>query len=105
VDPIVRRELQAELRRLQTELGKTILLVTHDVDEAFALADQIVVLRAGGQVAQIAAPTDLLLHPVDAFVASFIGSGGAERSLEVRDVDGAAVVVDRDGRLLGRLGP
>jgi osmoprotectant transport system ATP-binding protein len=60
-------------------LGKTILLVTHDVDEAFALADEVVVLRQGGRVAQVASPAELLLRPVDDFVAQFIGVGSPTR--------------------------
>ena len=101
VDPIVRRELQDELKRLQAELGKTILLVTHDVDEALALGDEIVILRTGGSIAQRATPTELLLHPADDFVASFIGAGNPARSLSLREEHGARLVFDASGRVIG----
>lgn len=103
VDPIVRRELQDELLRLQAELGKTIVLVTHDVDEAFRLGDEVVVLRPGGQVAQIGEPVQILAAPADEFVADFIGAGRADRTLEVREVAGRRLVVDAGGRPLGVL--
>lgn len=73
VDPIVRRELQDELLRLQRELGKTILFVTHDIEEAFKLGDEVVVLREGGTVAQRGTPADILAHPANDFVRHFIG--------------------------------
>ncbi|MCR8671406.1 ABC transporter ATP-binding protein [Agrococcus sp. HG114] len=103
VDPIVREQLQAELRALQAELGKTILFVTHDVDEAFALADEVVVLRAGAEVAQRGTPTEILAAPADGFVAAFVGAGTARRTLRIRDVEGRRVVVDGDDRPTGVL--
>ncbi|MEO9222728.1 MAG: ATP-binding cassette domain-containing protein, partial [Mycobacteriaceae bacterium] len=63
VDPVVREQLQNEFLRLQAELGKTIVFVTHDIDEAIKLGDQVAVLRVGGQLAQLAAPAELLARP------------------------------------------
>jgi osmoprotectant transport system ATP-binding protein len=103
VDPIVRRELQDEVRRLHSELGKTIVFVTHDVDEAFALGDEVVLLRAGGEIAQRGTPEQLLTRPVDDYVADFVGVADPSRTLEVRNVNGAKLVVDKSGRLLGSL--
>ncbi|MGY1883924.1 ABC transporter ATP-binding protein [Blastococcus sp. SYSU DS0753] len=105
VDPIVRADLQTQLRDLQTRLGKTILFVTHDIDEAFALADRVVVLRAGGRIAQVGSPVQLLTRPADGFVADFVGSGTAKRSLRTVEVDGQSVLVDGDGRPAGVLVP
>ena len=73
VDPVVRAELQQEFLRLQAELHKTIVFVTHDVDEAIRLGDHIAVFRSGGKLVQHATPADLLARPADDFVASFIG--------------------------------
>ena len=81
VDPIVREQLQDEFLRLQQELGKTILFVTHDIDEAIKLGDQVAVLRVGGTLAQLAAPSDLLAHPIDDFVADFVGRDRGYRAL------------------------
>lgn len=103
VDPIVRRELQQELIRLQAELGKTIVFVTHDIDEAFLLGDEVVVLSAGGRIAQRGTPSEILAHPADEFVRSFVGADRAERSLETVDVDGRKLVMDGDGRPVGVL--
>lgn len=105
VDPIVRRELQDELARLQRDLGKTILFVTHDIDEAFRLGDEVVVLRPGGEVAQAGTPAEILAHPADAFVEAFIGAGSSSRTLHVEDHAGTRVVVDRSGRVSGVLAP
>ena len=79
VDPIVRGRLQRELLDLQERVHKTIVLVTHDIDEAIALGDKVAVLNVGGVLEQFAAPDDLLAHPANEFVASFLG---AERSLK-----------------------
>jgi osmoprotectant transport system ATP-binding protein len=106
VDPIVRADLQIELNRLQRELGKTIVFVTHDIDEAFTLADQVVIFRKGGVIAQAGTPAEILAAPADAFVSSFIGAdrGGRDLFLQQRDGDGGlTLVVDADGRPLGVL--
>lgn len=103
VDPLVRRELQRELIRLQDELAKTIVFVTHDVDEALALGDEIIVLREGAQVAQRGTGSELLAAPADDFVARFLGVDDPHRALRLADVAGDRVVVDRSGRAVGRL--
>ncbi len=84
VDPIVREQLQDEFLRLQGELGKTIVFVTHDIDEAIKLGDQVAVLRVGGHLAQLAAPEELLSQPVDDFVADFVGRDRGYRTLGFR---------------------
>lgn len=84
VDPVVREQLQDEFLRLQGELGKTILFVTHDIDEAVKLGDQVAVLRVGGQVAQLADPATLLGDPHDDFVADFVGRDRGYRGLGFR---------------------
>ncbi len=81
VDPIVRDQLQDEFLRLQSELGKTIVFVTHDIDEAIKLGDQVAVLRVGGVLAQLSDPAYLLAHPVDDFVAGFVGRDRGYRAL------------------------
>jgi osmoprotectant transport system ATP-binding protein len=81
VDPIVRSQLQDEFLRLQADISKTIVMVTHDIDEALKLGDQVVVLREGGTLAQAATPADLLAAPEDAFVADFVGSARGYRAL------------------------
>ncbi|WP_447039340.1 ABC transporter ATP-binding protein [Streptomyces sp. DSM 118878] len=80
VDPVVRAQLQDELLRLQRELSKTIVFVTHDIDEAVRLGDRIAVFRTGGHLVQCAAPAELLARPADDFVADFLG---AERGLKL----------------------
>ena len=84
VDPVVRQELQNEFLRLQSELGKTILFVTHDIDEAVKLGDEVGVMRVGGRLAQLATPATLLADPVDDFVAGFVGRDRGYRSLSFR---------------------
>jgi osmoprotectant transport system ATP-binding protein len=81
VDPVVRDQLQNEFLRLQGELGKTIIFVTHDIDEAIKLGDQVAVMRVGGTLAQLATPAELLSHPADAFVAGFVGRDRGYRAL------------------------
>jgi osmoprotectant transport system ATP-binding protein len=73
VDPVVRAELQQELQRLQSQLHKTIVFVTHDVDEAVKLGDRIAVMRVGGRLVQFDTPERILARPGDDFVASFLG--------------------------------
>jgi osmoprotectant transport system ATP-binding protein len=81
VDPVVREQLQNEFLRLQSDLGKTILFVTHDIDEAVKLGDQVAVLRVGGVLAQLDSPAMLLADPVDDFVAGFVGRDRGYRAL------------------------
>lgn len=81
VDPVVRRELQDELLRLQAELGKTVLFVTHDIDEAFLVADQVAIVKPGGVLAQVGTPRALIDHPVDGFVADFIDAARPRSAL------------------------
>ena len=88
VDPVVREQLQNEFLRLQSELGKTIVFVTHDIDEAIKLGDQVAVLRVGGQLAQLATPAELLSNPVDDFVAGFVGRDRGYRALGFEPVSG-----------------
>ena len=76
VDPVVRGRLQDEFRRIQAELGKTVVLVTHDIDEEIRMGDRVAVFETGGRLAQYATPAELLAHPVDEQVADFVGSGG-----------------------------
>jgi osmoprotectant transport system ATP-binding protein len=90
VDPINRERLQNEFLRLQAEVRKTILFVTHDIDEAIKMGDRIAVLREGGTLAQFATPAELLLSPGDEFVEDFVGADrGLKRLalLRVADID------------------
>ncbi len=73
VDPIVRAELQEELLRLQREIGKTIVFVTHDIEEAFLLGDQVVILEEGARIAQVGTPDEIAAAPATDFVQRFIG--------------------------------
>ena len=126
VDPIVRDDLQQQLLRLQSELDKTIVFVTHDIDEAIKLGDKVAVFRVGGRLAQFATPSELLAKPADDFVSSFVGRDRGYRALGFLTAsgvpigplatvkagtaasaaagaltDGWAVVVDEDNRPLG----
>ena len=103
VDPLVRRDLQREMVRIQAELGKTIIFVTHDVDEALTLGDEIILLREGAQVAQRGSGPQLLADPADDFVARFLGLDDAARQLRLKDVAESRIILDRAGRDVGRL--
>jgi len=105
VDPIVRAELQQETIRLQEGLGKTVVFVTHDIDEAFLLGHQVVILQKGGHIAQVGTPAEILANPADDFVASFVGADKGKRVLRIERVDGRDVVVDENGTPTGVLQP
>jgi osmoprotectant transport system ATP-binding protein len=129
VDPVVRDELQQELLRLQKDLAKTIVFVTHDIDEATTLGDKVAVFATGGKLAQYATPEEILRAPANDFVASFVGRDRGFRHLGFTPSDGVAVhqvptvvrgpggsldsnpaagwqlVADADGRPLGWTGP
>jgi osmoprotectant transport system ATP-binding protein len=90
IDPINRERLQNEFLRLQAEIRKTILFVTHDIDEAIKMGDRIAVMRVGGRVEQYATPAELLMAPADEFVEDFVGADRALKRLalmRVRDID------------------
>ena len=104
VDPIVRSRLQDEFLRLQQEVRKTIVFVTHDIDEAIKMGDRIAIFRQGGHLEQYAPPDELLAEPANDFVADFLG---AERGLKrlalipvsaVKAEPGPVVSPDDDGR-------
>ena len=84
VDPITRARLQHELLRIQNELRKTIIFVTHDIDEAILLGDRIAILREGGVLAQYDTPERILEHPADEFVERFIGADRGIKLLSLR---------------------
>jgi osmoprotectant transport system ATP-binding protein len=96
VDPIVRASLQDELLRLQGELHKTVVLVTHDIEEAIKVGDQVAIFRPGGHLVQVAPPQELLTSPADSYVEDFLGFDRGIRRLsflaaQVLDLDVAAV--------------
>ena len=104
VDPIVRSRLQDEFLRLQQEVRKTIVFVTHDIDEAIKMGDRIAIFRQGGHLEQYAPPDELLAEPANDFVADFLG---AERGLKrlalipvsaVKAEPGPVVAPDEDGK-------
>ena len=100
VDPIVRDGLQNEFLRLQSELGKTIAFVTHDIDEAIKLGDNVAILRVGGRLAQLGSPQELLDNPADEFVADFVGRDRGFRALsfitaEKLEVEPVSAYVER----------
>jgi osmoprotectant transport system ATP-binding protein len=100
VDPVVRHDLQEEFLRLQGELGKTIVFVTHDIDEAVKLGDQVAVMRVGGKLAQLAPPAELMTRTADAFVAGFVGSDSGYRAFAF-DSAGALPTHDEPTVVLG----
>ncbi|KAB1642558.1 ABC transporter ATP-binding protein [Gulosibacter chungangensis] len=103
VDPIVRADLQQELIRLQRELDKTVVFVTHDIDEAFLLGDQVVILGKGAQIIQVGSPSEILEAPANEFVASFIGAERGRRALHIKQTPNGRVLVDEQGRTQGVL--
>ena len=124
VDPVVRSELHEFFLGLQRELSKTIILITHDIDEAIKLGDQVAIMRVGGHLAQVGTPQQLLDEPADAFVEGFVGRDRGFRSLSfqsasvlsldrikvVRDAEtasgpGPILVVDGDARPVGWADP
>jgi osmoprotectant transport system ATP-binding protein len=100
VDPIVRERLQNELLRLQERLAKTILFVTHDIDEAIKMGDLVAVLRVGGVLAQAGPPAEILANPASDFVARFVGADRGLKRLSltrVADLDLQAAITARAG--------
>jgi osmoprotectant transport system ATP-binding protein len=88
VDPVVREELQTEILRLQSELHKTIVFVTHDIDEAIKLGDKVAVFGRGGALLQYAEPSFVLSNPANALVSGFVGADRGYRGLQFFDATG-----------------
>ena len=108
VDPVVRAELHEFFLGLQQELSKTIILITHDIDEAIKLGDQVAILRVGGRLAQAGTPQQLLEEPADAFVEGFVGRDRGYRALSFMPasaVELSSVSVVRDQASAGGDGP
>jgi len=100
VDPIVRERLQNELLRLQEQLAKTIVFVTHDIDEAIKMGDLVAVMRVGGVLAQFGPPAEILANPASDFVARFVGADRGLKRLSLRrvaDVEWQEVVTAHPG--------
>jgi osmoprotectant transport system ATP-binding protein len=89
VDPIARDRLQQEFLRLQAEVRKTVVFVTHDIDEAVRLGDRIAILRQGGVLEQYGPPAEILGHPSSDFVADFVGADRALKRLTVTGIGAA----------------
>lgn len=108
IDPITRDRLQEEFLQLQERIRKTIVFVTHDIDEALRLADRVAIFADGSRLAQFASPLEILSNPADDFVRTFIGEGAAVRRLSLLKigelaeqdpgsaVEGSTIEVDRD---------
>ena len=100
VDPIVRERLQNEFLRLQEELAKTILFVTHDIDEAIKMGDLVAVMQVGGLLAQFGPPAEILASPASEFVAQFVGTDRGLKRLSLARVGDLAIrpaITGRDG--------
>lgn len=103
VDPVVRVRLQDEFLHLQRDLGKTVVLVTHDIDEAVRMGDRVAVFATGGRLAQFGTPAEVLGRPADDFVADFVGSTKGLRRLSVTRLD-RGHLEPMDGVSAGSLG-
>jgi osmoprotectant transport system ATP-binding protein len=108
IDPITRARLQSEFLRLQSQIRKTVVFVTHDIDEALKVGDRIAIMRQGGTLAQYATPRELLESPADAYVESFVGADRGLKELALYKVsdlelrpprEGSPVTVDPDDSL------
>ena len=101
VDPVVRRKLQEEVLSLRERLGTTVLMVTHDIDEAFIIGDQVVVLGPQARIEQAATPAQIVSHPASETVRDF--TGAASRELTVAERDGSRLLIDASGTVKGVL--
>jgi osmoprotectant transport system ATP-binding protein len=97
IDPIVRARLQDEFLRLQREVRKTVVFVTHDIDEAIKIGDRIAILRQGGKLVQYDTPSAILSAPADDFVAQFVGADRALKALALRTLGELELRAATDG--------
>jgi osmoprotectant transport system ATP-binding protein len=111
IDPLVREQIQDEFLRMQQDISKTIIIVTHDIDEAMRMGDKVAILQEGGILAQLGTPEELLAHPASDFVRRFVGGDSALRRLalaqvrelpliplDVAQAQGFGIYVDAEGR-------
>lgn len=105
LDPIVRRDLQDQLLRLQGDLNKTILLVTHDMDEALRLSNTVVILDKPGRIIQQGRPEEILAHPRSDFVRRFLGTASSNTRLTLRTVGETLVATTSQGAPVGVIEP
>ncbi len=103
VDPVVRVRLQDEFLKLQQELDKTVVMVTHDIDEAVKMGERVAVFAAGGRLAQYATPAEILARPADDVVSDFVGSTSGLRRLSVTPLS-RELLEPMDGVRAGDLG-
>jgi osmoprotectant transport system ATP-binding protein len=106
IDPINRERLQNEFLRLQANIRKTVLFVTHDIDEAIKMGDRIAIMKQGGTLAQYATPAELLMAPADGFVEDFVGADRALKRLalmRVRDIDLWEAPIAHVGQAMGEV--
>ncbi len=103
VDPVVRVRLQDEFLKLQQELDKTVVMVTHDIDEAVKMGERVAVFAAGGRLAQYATPAEILARPADDVVSDFVGSTSGLRRLSVTPLS-RELLEPMDGVRAGELG-
>jgi osmoprotectant transport system ATP-binding protein len=97
IDPINRERLQNEFLRLQAEIRKTVVFVTHDIDEAIKMGDRIAIMQEGGHLAQYATPADILMHPANEFVEDFVGSDRALKRLALQRVRDIKLIATTEG--------
>jgi osmoprotectant transport system ATP-binding protein len=102
IDPIVRARLQDEFLRLQRDVRKTVVFVTHDIDEAIKIGDRIAILRTGGRLAQYDTPAEILRSPADEFVAEFVGADRALKGLALRTLAELELGPPTDGPRIAR---
>jgi osmoprotectant transport system ATP-binding protein len=98
IDPITRERLQNDFLRLHREIRKTVVFVTHDIDEAIKMGDRVAILREGGRLAQFGTPEEILSNPTDEFVAQFVGADRGLKRLALRRLDEVDLLpVPQDG--------
>jgi osmoprotectant transport system ATP-binding protein len=97
IDPITRERLQDDFLRLHREVRKTVVFVTHDIDEAIKMGDRVCILRQGGVLAQYDTPEAILAGPADEFVAQFVGADRGLKRLALRRLDEVSLLPDDDG--------
>lgn len=101
VDPVVRRNLQDEIVELKKQMSATILIVSHDIEEAFFLGDTVVILGERARIEQAASPEDIMAHPANDAVREFVGMDS--RTLRTQERDGETFVLDAKGNIKGVL--